>query len=97
MGKTASTRWIPFSSLMAIRPIRPHRERQLVRFDLGSDLDIMEGNLWGAFVGWNEAWVEGDLDLGLVAAAGRKTRGAARVSLYKKGIEGDLFWQASHN
>jgi hypothetical protein len=51
----------------------------------------------GSIVGWKEAWVEGDLDLGLVAAAGRKTRGAARVSLYKKGIEGDLFWQASHN
>jgi hypothetical protein len=45
----------------------------------------------GSIVGWKEAWVEGDLDLGLVAAAGRKTRGATRVSLYKKGIEGDLF------
>jgi hypothetical protein len=27
-----------------------------------------------------------------VVAAGRKTRDAARVSLYKKGIEGELFW-----
>jgi hypothetical protein len=48
-------------------------------------------------VGWKEAWVECDLDLGFVVAAGRKTRDAARVSLYKKGIECDLFWQASHN
>jgi hypothetical protein len=48
-------------------------------------------------VGWKEALVEHDLDLGFVVAAGRKKRDVVRVSLYKKGIEGDLFWQASHN
>jgi hypothetical protein len=48
-------------------------------------------------VGWKEALVEYDLDLGFVVAAGRKKRDVVRVSLYKKGIEGDLFWQASHN
>jgi hypothetical protein len=42
------------------------------------------------FEGGKEAWVEGDLDLGLVVADDRKTRDAGRVSLYK-GIDGVYF------
>jgi hypothetical protein len=47
--------------------------------------------------GGKEAWAKGDIDLGLVAAAERKTRDAARVSLYKKGTEGALIRWAAHN
>jgi hypothetical protein len=58
------------------------------------------GDYGGEFVGstieeGKEAWVEGDLDLELVAAAERKTRDGARVILYKKSVDGALIWQAT--